>query len=83
MTSGTPDNPDERFLFTENNPEREFMAAAHLSGSYRALLGYNDELANDCLNAAKELYANAGDVEAEVIVNAYDTYEFVLPKKED
>lgn len=82
MTSGTPDNPDERFLFTENNPEREYLAAAHLSGSYRALLGYNDELANDCLNTAKELYANAGDVEAEVIVNAYDTYEFVLPKKE-
>ena len=80
MTSGIPDNEDERYVFTKESPEKDYLSSAHLAGSYRALKGFNDELANDCINIAKALYENTGSKEAEVIVNAYDSYEFILPK---
>ena len=60
---GRPGAADDRWVFTEENPRRELDAAAGLAAAYRALKGYNDELANDCLLIAKELWAKAGPVE--------------------
>ena len=47
---------DDRWVFTEDNPRRELGVAACLSTAYRSLRGYNDELAGDCLQAARELW---------------------------
>ena len=56
---GTPGSPDDRWVFTEENPGRELEAAGGLAAAYRALRGFNDPLANDCLRIARELWANA------------------------
>jgi len=47
---------DDRWVFTEENPRRELGVAASLATSYRALKGFNDTLANDCLDIAKALW---------------------------
>lgn len=82
MTTGVIDNPDERLLFTEDNPDRELMAAAHLSGASRALRGYNDELAQDCLNAAIDLVNSISDGNGDFVMNAYDPLENTVSKRE-
>ncbi|MCQ2536875.1 MAG: glycoside hydrolase family 9 protein, partial [Lachnospiraceae bacterium] len=56
MTSHITDGPDERYVFTENNPAKELQSSARLAAAYRALKGYNDSLAKDCLDIAIALY---------------------------
>ncbi len=53
MTSG---NPDDRWVFTENNPGRELSTAGQLAAASRVLKGYNDTLAAACLSIATELW---------------------------
>jgi len=47
---------DDRWVFTENNPMRELSTATDLAVAYRSLKGYNDTLANHCLQISKELF---------------------------
>lgn len=47
---------DDRFVFTEENPGRELDVAACLANASRALKGYNDALAKDCLDAARRIW---------------------------
>lgn len=49
-------NSDDRWVFTEENPQRELTTAAQLAAAARCMKGFNDELAADSLQAAKELY---------------------------
>ncbi len=56
MTDGLPGNGDDRWVFTEDNPPRELTTAAQLAAVARVLRGFNDALADDCLQAARELY---------------------------
>ena len=49
--------PDDRWVFTEENPGRELQAAAGLAAAARALKSFNPELAADCLRIAEELWA--------------------------
>lgn len=53
---GLPGAPDDRWVFTENNPRRELHAAAGLAAASRVLKGYNDSLAQECLDAATALW---------------------------
>lgn len=46
--------PDDRWVFTENNPERALKAAAALATSTRALQRYNDTLATRALSIAEK-----------------------------
>ena len=48
--TGVPGSPDDRWVFTEQNPRRELGAAAGLAASARALRGYDDALAAECLS---------------------------------
>ncbi len=48
---------DDRWVFTENNPPRELTTAAHLAAISRAMRGYNDNLAGECLDIAKKIYS--------------------------
>ncbi len=56
---GSPGSADDRWVFTEENPRRELDTAGGLAAASRALAGYNDALARDCLRIATELWAGA------------------------
>ncbi|HEU4779533.1 MAG TPA: glycoside hydrolase family 9 protein, partial [Steroidobacteraceae bacterium] len=56
---GLPGSPDDRWVFTEENPRRELLTAASLAAASRALKGYNDDLAARSLKAAIALYERA------------------------
>ena len=53
---GQPGAPDDRWVFTEENPFRELSTAAALAAAARTLEGYNDSLAQDCLSIAEEIW---------------------------
>ncbi|NQT27897.1 glycoside hydrolase family 9 protein [candidate division KSB1 bacterium] len=59
MTDNEVGGEEDRWVFTEENPRRELSAAAGLAAASRALKGYNDEMALDCINVAKALYQSA------------------------
>lgn len=56
IAMGQPGAPDDRWVFTENNPSRELNTAASLAVAARALKGYNDTLAEDCLKIAEDIW---------------------------
>ena len=56
---GSAGSADDRWVFTEDNPPRELNAAGGLAAASRALAGYNDPLAKDCLRIAEELWSSA------------------------
>ncbi len=56
---GSAGSADDRWVFTEENPARELNTAGGLAAASRALAGFNDPLAKDCLRIALELWANA------------------------
>jgi hypothetical protein len=56
---GSAGSADDRWVFTEENPARELNAAGGLAAASRALAGYNDPLAKDCLRIARELWDSA------------------------
>jgi hypothetical protein len=56
---GNPGSPDDRWVFTEDNPAHELEAAAGLAAASRALKGFNDPLSADCLRIARELWVSA------------------------
>jgi len=49
-------SPDDRWVFTENNPQRELETAAALAATSRTLKGFNDTLSVHCLTIAKNLW---------------------------
>jgi endoglucanase len=53
---------DDRLVFTENNPGREWLMISYIASGVNAMRGYNDKLADDALKAAVELW----NVEREV-----------------
>ena len=58
MTDGIPGNDDDRWVFTEDNPDREMSTATNLAATARVLRGFNDTLAVHCENIAEEIFAN-------------------------
>ena len=47
---------DDRMVFTEENPGREFGVAADLAAATRVLKDYNPDLSRECLRIAEELW---------------------------
>ena len=58
MTDGIAGNDDDRWIYTENNPNRDLSTAAGLAGTARALRGFNDTLSTRCLEIARILFEN-------------------------
>ncbi len=56
-TPGYSAIPDDRLVFTEDNPARELTTASHLAAASRVLKGYNDTLSAQCLSVAETLFA--------------------------
>src|SRR6202012_5265868 len=59
--SGHPIRADDRWVFTEDNPDRELYPAAGLAAGSRALRAFNPELSREALAAARALFAGAID----------------------
>ncbi len=53
--------PDDRWVFTENNPERTLNTGAALATSSRALKGYNNHLSEECLEIAITVWNDSGN----------------------
>ncbi len=47
---------DDRWVFTEDNPNREFRVAADLAAASRVMKGYNPQLSKESLSIAEELW---------------------------
>jgi hypothetical protein len=58
MTDGVVGNDDDRWIFTEDNPMRAISTSTQLAGAARILRGFNDKLAQECLDIASDLYHN-------------------------
>ena len=58
ITDNKPDS-DDRWVFTEDNPDRALEAAAALAAAYRVMKGFNDTLAQSCLQIATEVWNQA------------------------
>ena len=56
MTDNVLGTDDDRWIYTENNPSRDITTAANLAGTARALRGFNDTLADRCLEIARILF---------------------------
>jgi hypothetical protein len=54
--TGVLGSPDDRWVFTEQNARRELGAAAGLASSSRALRGYDEALAAECLTIATAIW---------------------------
>ncbi len=48
--------PDDRLVFTEDNPGREWLMISYIAAGVNAMRGYNDQMADDALTAAVELW---------------------------
>lgn len=55
---GLPGSPDDRWVFTEDNPARSLEVAAGLAAAARVMKGFNDTLATACLQIAEEVWNN-------------------------
>ena len=53
--------PDDRWVFTEENPARELSTAAALAAAARVLKSYNPDLAEQCLYIAKVIWESHSD----------------------
>ena len=53
---GLPGSPDDRWVFTEENPNRELSVGACLATAARVIKGYNDTLAEQSLQIAEALW---------------------------
>lgn len=52
---------DDRWVFTEDNPDRELYVAGGLAAAARVLRGYDEALAAEALAAAQALYEGASE----------------------
>ncbi|MGN6207123.1 glycoside hydrolase family 9 protein [Asticcacaulis sp.] len=60
-TARTSSIPDDRYVFTEDNPNRELTTAAQLATAARVLTPTNPKMAADALAASRDLYDKAYD----------------------
>jgi hypothetical protein len=63
--TGVAGSPDDRWVFTEQNPRRELSAAAGLAAASRVLRGYDDALAAECLRIAEAVWNETRDEAAQ------------------
>ncbi|MFP5394315.1 MAG: glycoside hydrolase family 9 protein, partial [Gammaproteobacteria bacterium] len=75
-------NPDDRWVFTEDNPEREVDTAAGLAAAARVLKTYNPQMARDALAAAIDLYTKAAPRSKKVPGKAFALAELILATRE-
>jgi endoglucanase len=93
MTDNYPSGRDDRWVFTEENQDRELGVAASLASASRVLKGYNDSLSAECQDIAVRLWQANEEKESRFKVNAAVELlittgnpiyrDFILSEKED
>ncbi|MBN2008589.1 glycoside hydrolase family 9 protein [candidate division KSB1 bacterium] len=90
MTNNTPydktlptdqigsDTPDDRWVFTEQNPRRELMVAGCLAAASRALKNYKPALSDECLQVAMALWQTNQHVEGQAIAKTEALVELII-----
>jgi endoglucanase len=61
--------PDDRWVFTEENPSREFAAIAYIAAASRALKNYNAPLSEECINTAEKLWKVEREAKRYALIN--------------
>lgn len=70
-------NRDDRWVFTEENPDRELNAAAGLAAASRVLRDFNPELSKQALQVAQEVFTNAIDKTENAVPRAFALSELI------
>ncbi|HSC69476.1 MAG TPA: glycoside hydrolase family 9 protein [Cellvibrio sp.] len=83
VKNGKSGTADDRWVFTENNPERELYVAGGLAAAARVLKTYNPEMAQDALDAAENLYRFAAATTKKMDVKIYALAELILATNKD
>lgn len=83
IKNGKTGTPDDRWVFTEDNPERELDAAAGLAAAARVLKTYNPQMAKDALDAAQNLYRIAAPKTKKTDVRIFALAELILATGDD
>ncbi|WP_082191569.1 glycoside hydrolase family 9 protein [Cellvibrio sp. pealriver] len=78
IKNGKSGTPDDRWVFTEDNPERELDAAAGLAAAARVLKTFNPDMAKDALDAAQNLYRIAAPKTKRQDVRVFALAELIL-----
>ncbi len=77
-SQGKPGVPDDRWVFTEDNPGRELIVAASLANASRVLRAYNPPLAEECLEVSRALWQQAKGRTAAVAAKVQALTELIL-----
>ena len=83
MTDNKAGSKDDRWVFTENNPNRELTTAAHLAAASRVMKGFNDTLSVQALDVARELFDITGETESLKSAKVHAAVELYLTTGED
>ncbi|MEM1137107.1 MAG: glycoside hydrolase family 9 protein [Bacteroidota bacterium] len=92
LTANTSSIPDDRWIFTEDNPPREIRAATAIAAAYRILKDHNEPLGKDCLELARnywDKYKDSDQIEiialaAELLLSTNDKkFQSFLESKEN
>ena len=83
IKNGKSGVPDDRWVFTEDNPERELDVAAGLAAAARVLKNYNPTMAKEALDAAQNLYKVAAPKTKRPDVRVFALAELILATNND
>lgn len=83
VKNGKSGTPDDRWVFTEDNPERELDAAGGLAAAARVLKTYNPQMAKEALDAAQNLYKIAAPKTKKQDVRIFALAELILATNSD
>jgi hypothetical protein len=75
--AGQPIKADDRWVFTEENPDRELHAVGGLAAAARVMKGYDAKLAADTLAAARDVFSKAIDKSKNVGNRVYALSELI------
>ena len=78
IKNGKSGAPDDRWVFTEDSPERELDVAAGLAAAARVLKTFNPDMAKDALDAAQNLYRIAAPKTKRQDVRVFALAELIL-----
>ena len=75
-------NADDRWVFTEDNPNREIYAVAGLASAARALKTYNPQMSKDALAAAVDIYQKSFSRATKIEDKTFAAAEMFLTTKD-
>ncbi|WP_339899044.1 glycoside hydrolase family 9 protein [uncultured Gilvimarinus sp.] len=78
VRDGRSGTPDDRWVFTEQNPNRELDVAAGLAAASRVMQSYNPALAQQALEAAEAIYTSAFAKSDKTATRAFALAELIL-----